>query len=156
MRKGMEVIKNKKDIVAIIIYGDFSAQGVKFFTPGDFSQQLAFQSRKSGEIIPAHTHNIVKRDIHYTQEVLVIKKGRIRVNLYDSQRNCFGSRILAAGDIILLASGGHGFEMLEDAEMVEIKQGPYLGKADKTRFEGIEKPFPLRVRKKQKKHDTGE
>ena len=46
------------------------------------------------------------------------------------------STILRTGDVILLASGGHGFEVLEELEMYEIKQGPYIGEDDKTRFEG--------------------
>jgi hypothetical protein len=47
------------------------------------------------------------------------------------------SRILSAGDVILLAFGGHGFEMLEPTEIIEVKQGPYAGDQDKTRFESI-------------------
>lgn len=139
MNKNIEIIKYKEDIVAIIIYSNYRKEGTNFFTPGAFSQQIAFISRKAGEAIQAHTHNIVKRDIHFTQEALFIRKGKIKVNFYDSERNYFVSRTLIAGDVILLASGGHGFEFLENTEMVEVKQGPYLGDEDKTRFKGIER-----------------
>ena len=139
MNNKIETIKNKDEILAIIIANDYHSEGTEFFTPGDFSQQLAYISRKAGDIICAHTHNVVKRDIHLTQETLLIKKGKVKVNFYDKDRNYLENRILQAGDVILLASGGHGFEMLEDTEIIEVKQGPYLGDKDKTKFQGIEK-----------------
>jgi mannose-6-phosphate isomerase-like protein (cupin superfamily) len=90
-----------------------------------------------GKVIPPHVHNPVARQVHYTLEVLLIKKGRLRVDFYDADRNYIESRILTAGDVILLATGGHGFEVLEELEMIEVKQGPYAGEADKTRFASI-------------------
>ena len=87
-----------------------------------------------GKTIEPHVHNAVHREVFYTQEVLFIKRGRLRVDFYDDDRCYLESRILAAGDVILLASGGHGFEVLEDIEMIEVKQGPYAGDGDKTRF----------------------
>lgn len=132
--KNVEIIKNRENIIAIIIYNNYQKEGVEFFTPADFSQQIAFMSHKKGKIIGAHSHNISKRDIHFTQETLVIKKGKLKVNLYDLENNYFLSKILGAGDVIFLASGGHGFEVLEDLEMIEVKQGPYLGDNDKAIF----------------------
>lgn len=132
--KDIEVIKNKQDIIAIIIYSDYFKDGTSFFTPGNFSQQIAFISHKIGHIIPAHSHNVVKRDIHFTQETLFIKKGKLKVNFYGSERKYLESRVLGPGDVILLAGGGHGFEFLENVEMIEVKQGPYLGDNDKTVF----------------------
>lgn len=140
MKKNSEIVKDKKDsIIAIIVYNDYQKEGVNFFTPGDFSQQLAFISHKTGKVIEAHTHNVSKRDIHLTQETLFIKKGKLRVNFYDNNKNYFDSRILEKGDVILLAGGGHGFEVLEDVEMIEVKQGPYLSDGDKSVFKGVEK-----------------
>jgi hypothetical protein len=89
-----------------------------------------------GKIIQPHVHNIVKREVLYTKEVLFIKKGKVKTDIYSDEREYICSRILETGDIILLAAGGHGFEILEDTEMFEIKQGPYAGESDKTRFEG--------------------
>ena len=57
------------------------------------------------------------------------------MDFYDNERNYLDSKILEAGDVILLASGGHGFEALEEIEMIEVKQGPYAGDKDKTHFE---------------------
>lgn len=120
--------------LAIIIRNNHKAEGIEFLTPNDYSQQLAYMNHPAGKKIDAHIHNEVHRSIRYTQEVLVIKKGKLRVDFYDTEKRYLESRILEAGDIILLVSGGHGFEVLEDIEMVEIKQGPYAGDADKVRF----------------------
>jgi mannose-6-phosphate isomerase-like protein (cupin superfamily) len=94
-------------------------------------------NRPQGYTIPPHVHNPVAREVQYTKEVLFIKSGRVRVDFYDDDQTYLESRILEAGDVILLAYGGHGFEMLEPTEMIEVKQGPYAGEQDKTRFQGI-------------------
>ena len=133
-----EEIKTKNDILAIIVRSNFSLPGIKFFTPDDFSQQLAFMSHPAGKVIDPHVHNPVKREVHFTKEVLFIRKGKLRVDFYDDDRNYIESRNIGAGDVILLSSGGHGFEVIEDIEMFEVKQGPFAGDSDKTRFKGIE------------------
>lgn len=129
-----EHIKHEGELFAIIVRNDYSGKGVHFFTPDDLSQQLAHMQHPKGKLIEPHMHNVVPRNITYTQEVLIIKRGRLRVDFYDHGKHYLHSRILDAGDIILLSSGGHGFEVLEDLEMIEIKQGPYAGDGDKTRF----------------------
>jgi mannose-6-phosphate isomerase-like protein (cupin superfamily) len=131
-----EEIRHQGALVAIIVKSDFDKPGIHFFTPDDFSQQLAYMRHPAGHVIGAHYHNPVPREVVYTQEVLVIRRGRLRVDFYDRERLHFASRELGAGDVILLASGGHGFKVLEDLEMLEIKQGPYCGEQDKTRFDG--------------------
>ncbi len=105
--------------------------------PGELSQQVAYMQHPSGHLIEPHVHNKVTREVHYTQEVLVLRKGKLRVDFYDTERKYLESRILEAGDLILLATGGHGFKVLEEVEMFEIKQGPYAGDGDKTRFVGV-------------------
>ena len=99
----------------------------------------------AGKVIEPHLHNPVRREIHYTQEVLILKAGRMRVDFYDHDRNYLESRVLVAGDVILLIEGGHGFEVLEEVEMIEVKQGPYVGDHDKTRFAGAPQSM-LRIR----------
>jgi hypothetical protein len=91
----------------------------------------------SGYEIQPHLHNVVQRKVQFTKEVLFIKSGKVRVDFYDNEKNYLESRILASGDVILLAFGGHGFEMIEDSEIIEVKQGPYAGESDKTRFKAI-------------------
>jgi mannose-6-phosphate isomerase-like protein (cupin superfamily) len=133
----IEEIKESERLLAIVVRRDFRKEGIDFFTPGDFSQQLGYMNRPEGHVIPPHVHNPVAREVQYTKEVLFIKSGRVRVDFYDDDQTYIESRILETGDVILLAYGGHGFEMLEPTEMIEVKQGPYAGEHDKTRFEGI-------------------
>jgi hypothetical protein len=94
-------------------------------------------NRPSGYEIQPHVHNAVQREVQFTKEVLFIKSGKVRVDFYDDEKNYLESRVLVSGDVILLAFGGHGFEMIDDSEIIEVKQGPYVGEADKTRFEPI-------------------
>ena len=134
----IEEIKFNNQTLAIIVNNNFSKDGVSFFTPDDFSQQLAYMKHPRGKEILPHIHNPVKREVHYTNEVLFIKKGKLRVDFYDDFKNYIESRILNIGDVILLTSGGHGFSVLEDLEMLEVKQGPYAGDNDKTRFLSVD------------------
>lgn len=131
----IEVIKDGDEIVAIIISREFRDEGIHFFTPDDFSQQLAYMHHKKGKKIKPHSHNAMLRNIHFTQEVLFIKSGKLRVDIYREDNSFLSAHILGSGDVILLAGGGHGFEVLEELEMIEVKQGPYAGDMDKKYFE---------------------
>jgi len=130
----IEYFKNGKILYAIIIDSSYKQDGINFFTPNDFSQQLGYMNRPKGYKIPPHYHNVITREVKLTNEVLFIKSGKVKVNFYDENQAYLENRILKKGDIILLAKGGHGFEMLEKSEILEIKQGPYAGDEDKTRF----------------------
>src|SRR5689334_13346914 len=103
----IETISFADRLYAIIIPHDFSQPGVNFFTPNNFSQQLAFIKHPPGMLIEPHIHNPVPREVLYTQEVLMIRRGRLRVDFYDDSRSFLESRVLRAGDVILLAEGGH-------------------------------------------------
>lgn len=142
----MKQITHNDKILAIIIQKDYSKEGVEFFTPNDFSQQLAYMKHQKGKKIDAHTHNVIAREVNYTKEVLIIRKGKLRVDLYDDDRNYIESHVLEEGDVVLLAYGGHGFECLEEVEMVEIKQGPYLAEQDKIRFESFVSTDKVRIK----------
>lgn len=131
----VEEIKNGVDLLAVIVRASFHKDGIEFFTPNDFSQQLAYMSHPAGKLIDPHTHNKVTREVHFTNEVLFIRKGKLRVDFYSHDKDYIKSRILEAGDVILLVGGGHGFEVIEELEMIEVKQGPYAGDMDKTRFD---------------------
>lgn len=133
----IEQIVDDDRLLAIIIYRHFDKPGTHFFTPSDLSQQLGYMQHPAGKIITPHIHKFVAREVQYTQEVLLIKRGKLRVDFYNNQQQYIHSRSLEAGDVILLATGGHGFEVIEEIEMIEIKQGPYLGEDDRIRFVGI-------------------
>ena len=133
----IEQITHQNQLLALILSHQFNQPGIHFFTPNELSQQLAYMHHPTGKVIQPHVHNPVPRQVSYTQEVLFIKKGKLRVDFYNDQQEYLDSRILEAGDVILLVTGGHGFEVLEEIEMIEVKQGPYVGEQDKTRFVGI-------------------
>jgi mannose-6-phosphate isomerase-like protein (cupin superfamily) len=101
--------------------------------------------RPAGYIIEPHLHLPAPREVSYTKEVLFVRSGRLRADFYDEQRNYLESVLLGAGDVVLLSRGGHGFEMLENSEIVEVKQGPYVGERDKVRFAPVAREH-LRVR----------
>ena len=132
-----QVIHDEK-ILAIILKKDFSEPGIHFFTPNNFSQQLGYMNHKKGHTIEPHVHNRVTREINYTNEVLFIKSGIVRVDFYSEDQIYVNSFILNQGDVILLSSGGHGFQIIEDAEIIEVKQGPYYSDLDKNRFKSVE------------------
>lgn len=139
MNNGYEEIKQKDKLIAIILRADFHSDKLMFFSPKEFSQQLGFLPHKKGHVIPAHFHKRVQREIEFTQEVLFIRKGKIEVNFYTPEKEFLLTRELNTGDVIFLCSGGHGFRILEDSEMIEVKQGPYSGReGDKITFKGIE------------------
>jgi len=131
----VESIEHDEVLMAIVIYSNYRNEGIEFFSPENFSQQLGYMSRSKGYCIQPHMHIEVKREVTLTNEVLFIKKGKVKVNLFDNNKNFIESRILSKGDVILLAAGGHGFEMLEDSEIIEVKQGPYISDSDKVRFD---------------------
>ena len=137
MEKMIKKVYDGDIVLAIIISNKFNEPGIHFFTPDDFSQQLAYMKHPKGKTIIPHVHNPVQRKVEYTQEILFIKSGKIRVDFYNSDQKYLESYILSQHDVILLIEGGHGFEVLEELEMFEIKQGPYAGEKDKTRFTGI-------------------
>ena len=133
----VEEIRSGQQVIAIIICSDFKKDGVEFFTPAAFSQQLGYMKHQGGHKIQEHIHRLKSREVKYTQETLFVRSGRVRVDFYADDRAYLTSREIKTGDVILLASGGHGFEFLEETEMIEVKQGPYSSDEDKVRFEGI-------------------
>ena len=133
----MEYVKNRKKLLATIIRNNYTSAGIDFITPAEYSKQVAYMHHQTGKVIDAHVHNPVHRSIVMTQEVLFIKKGKLRVDFYDDDEQYIESRILEAGDVILLVSGGHGFTVIEEVEMIEIQPGPDSGDEDKKRVPGI-------------------
>ena len=130
----IETINNNNQTLALLVRTNYCTEGIQFFTPNDFSQQLAYMNRPQGYVIAPHVHNAVPREVQFTKEVLFIKSGKVRVDFYGDDQKYLESRVLNQGDVVLLAFGGHGFEMLEPSEIIEVKQGPYAGEADKSRF----------------------
>jgi mannose-6-phosphate isomerase-like protein (cupin superfamily) len=133
----IEQIIYQNQLIALIIAARFNQPGIHFFTPPDFSQQLGYINHPVGKIIQPHIHNHVTREVQFTQEVLFLRKGKLRADFYSCQQEYIKSYVLESGDVILLVNGGHGFEVIEEIEMIEVKQGPYIGERDRIKFNGI-------------------
>ena len=132
MQSFIEEVKIDGRVAAIIVRNEFRPDGIQFVTPDDYSQQLGYMRRPAGYVIQPHIHLQVDRQASFTQEVLYMRKGRVRVDFYREDESYVDSREISTGDVVLLSTGGHGFEMLEESELIEVKQGPYLD--DKRRF----------------------
>lgn len=132
----IEKIIHKDIVIALIIYKGYKQDGIQFLSPNEYSLQLGYMTRPKGYKVLPHIHNPVHRHTIGTQEVLFIKSGEIRIDFYSFEQLFLESRKLSAGDIILLAGAGHGIEVLKEAEIVEVKNGPFIEGVDKGRFEG--------------------
>lgn len=126
MRENIIRVKSKKRLLAVIIKDKYRKSGIEFLVPDNYPQQLGYMNNPKGYIIDSHIHPLVLRKIKHAQEVLFIRRGRIRVDFYDENKHYVESRIVEKGDVVFLASGGHGFEFLTNAEIIEVKQGPFL------------------------------
>jgi len=122
------------EALAFVIRASFKAHGLEFLTPDTFGQQIGYMTRSTGEIIQAHVHEEITRTVIGTQEVLIFRSGRARLDLYERDHTYVGSTIMNAGDVVLLNKGGHSLEILEEAEIIEVKQGPFAEGKDKTKF----------------------
>lgn len=134
---GIEKIEYNAIVLAFVIRSSYHNNGIEFFTPTDFPQQLGYMNRPAGYIVEPRVLALVDRGPTIAQKVLFIKSGKVRVDIFDEEREYLESRVLVSGDVILFASGAHGVEVLEQAEIIEVKQGPYSSLEDVGRFSHI-------------------
>jgi len=135
----IEKILHKKKLLALIVRGKYrSKKGITFFTPNDSTQQFGYMKHKKKHVIKPHLHKKRLTRILYTTEVILILKGILRVDFYNFSKKYLFSKIVREKDIIMLVHGGHGFKILKDIEMLEIKQGPYSLSKDKIKFQNID------------------
>lgn len=120
--------------LAYIIRAAVMPERTTFVTPSDFKQQVGFVVYPAGGEIARHSHRPLQRHIVGTSEVLIVRKGRAEIDIYDDDRNLVATRELLPGDVMIMVGGGHGFRMLEDTVFLEVKQGPYTGLEEKERF----------------------
>ena len=131
------ILSSTGDTYAIILRKDFQKEGIEFLTDPNFSQQLGYMKREKGHVIQPHVHKEAPRTIKYTKECLFIKSGKVRLDFYEEDKTYVRSYLLNCGDVVLLAYGGHGITMIEESEIIEVKQGPYVESDDKERFDPI-------------------
>ena len=143
----IEKIKHKKKLYALIVRGKYrKKKGINFFSPSNVTQQFGYMKHNSGHEIRPHKHKKRLTKILTTTEVILILKGSLRVDFYNLNQKYLFSKIIYKNDIILLVEGGHGFKVLKDIEMIEVKQGPYSASKDKIKFKSIEQK-KIRIRK---------
>lgn len=124
----IETIKHKGKILCHIFRKKIKSNGVRFLTPDEYTLQLGLLEHPKGTTLRNHAHNKkIKYNVDTTQEFLYIEKGKVRVYIYGNKWEKVANRILKAGDFLLHIDGGHGFKILEQCRMIEIKQGPYPG-----------------------------
>ena len=135
----LEKIIYKEKLLALIVRGKYrNRKGITFFTPNESTQQFGYMKHKKKYIIKPHLHKKRLTKIFYTTEVILILKGILRVDFYSQLKKYLFSKILKEKDIIMLVDGGHGFKIIKDVEMLEIKQGPYDLIKDKIKFENVD------------------
>lgn len=125
------ILDERNNILAIVIYSNQEFKGIQFISPDYFALQLGTMNRPKGEIVAAHIHKQQIRTVEGTQEVLIVRSGKMLVELFDDKKKFVQSVLVEKGDIILLAFGGHSIKMIENVELVEVKQGPYTQILDK-------------------------
>lgn len=123
------------DIIAYVIRSTATASSTKFITPDEATFQAGFVVYPAGDEVVPHLHLPVRRELVGTSELLMVRSGRCYVDLYDADGHILTSRELGPGDAVLSLGGGHGFRMIEDTVLFELKQGPFLGGTEKVRFE---------------------
>jgi hypothetical protein len=131
----LEIIYDNGEPTAYLINGAWCPEETEFVTPDCFNQQLGMIVYDAGESIQPHRHLPITREIVGTTECVVVKKGKCLIDLYNSKNQVFATRELKTGDIVLLISGAHGFRMIEDTVLFEVKQGPYAGESDKIKLD---------------------
>ena len=140
-----EIIHNKK-LYALIIKETYQKKkGISFFTENNANQQIGFMSHPKNYFIKPHKHQKRETKIFITSEVIILQKGKLRVDFYDTRKKYLFSVVIKKNQIIMLVHGGHGFKALEPVKMLEIKQGPYNLIKDKIKFENVnEKKIKLK------------
>ncbi len=131
----IEELEWNGQIFAVVIRSGYNEEGLHFVTRENNPLQLGIHKHPRGTKISPHVHKNITKTIDRDQEILHIEFGKVKAEFYENTGKKVRSTILNCGDTILLLSGGHGFSMLEDSKMIEIRQGPYYGvEKDKKRI----------------------
>jgi quercetin dioxygenase-like cupin family protein len=131
----IETVSSDGTVLAYIARGGAIPEKTTFLTPQDCNLQVGHVVYPAGSEISRHMHLPIERHLVGTTEVLIVERGRCEVDVYAEDRSLVATRELRAGDILIaVGGGGHGFRLLEDTVLLEVKQGPYPGGAEKERF----------------------
>ena len=129
--KFIKRIFHRKKEIAFIVRAKHPIDCVEFFSPNEDFLQVGYHKKNSGDKLKAHYHQFKNHKINSLQEVLYVVKGKVRADFYTKKGVLIQSEVLTKGDILFQRDLGHGFELLEDAEIFEVKQGPFFGQEHK-------------------------
>ena len=130
----VETVSHDGTVLAYIVSARLVPAATTFITPDDLKQQVGFIVYPKGGEIPRHVHLPIERHLVGTSEVILVRSGRCELDIYNDAQELVVTRTLGAGDLMLMVAGGHGFRMLEDTVLLEVKQGPYTGLVEKKLF----------------------
>ena len=130
----VEHISSRDKTLALIVRAELHPEATTFVTSSDFEQQVGFIVYPAGGEVRRHTHRPIDRHISRTSEVVLVRSGRCEIDIYDDDRKIVATRELKCGDLAIVVAGGHGYRMLEDTVLLEVKQGPYTGIEEREHF----------------------
>jgi hypothetical protein len=130
----IECITWNGESLCYIVRRELTPQRTMFLTPPESAIQVGYVVRRAAEDIPRHAHRPTVRTITTTSEVLFVQRGRCELDVYTDDREYVTTRELREGDLVIIVGGGHGFRIIEDTVLLEVKQGPYAGAGDRDRF----------------------
>ena len=127
MTKLHELITYKGKHYAEIIRARLTKKNTTFLSPPKSSFQFGILAHKKGFVEPPHYHRPFKRVIKDLQQMFIVQKGKVQVDLYSDNKIKIRKIILKKGDAIVLIHGIHAIKVLEDMQCISVKQGPFLG-----------------------------
>jgi hypothetical protein len=125
--KAIEVIDHNGTCYAEVIRADARVTKTTFFSPAESSFQFGLLAHGAGFVEAPHYHQPFSRTIDDLQQMFVVQRGVVAVELYSDDGQKLQEVILRAGDAIVLIHGVHGIRVIEDMQCISVKQGPFLG-----------------------------
>jgi len=132
----MKIYKHNNKILSIVYRDNDWKEGLNFITPDELFIQVGSWWYPKGKKLASHVHKDFDRNSTRTQEMTYVKRGAMKVLLFDEEKNFLEDFILLKGDLAVFAYGGHGYEILEDdTQIIESKNGPFIDvETDKDKF----------------------
>lgn len=135
----VEVVEYNGVKYAEIIWADMQVEKTTFFSPADSSFQFGLLAHQAGFIEPPHFHKAVSRTIDDLQQMFVVQRGVVVVDLFSDDGEKLREITMGQGDAIVLIHGVHAIRVLEDMQCISVKQGPYLGEENDKVFVDVKK-----------------
>src|ERR1700730_6962278 len=110
-----------------VIWADTRVEQTTFFSPPESSFPFGLLAHETGFVEPPHVHRAISRQIDDLQQMFVVQRGVVAVQLYSDDKKLLKEVVLRAGDAIVLIHGAHAIRVLEDMQCISVKQGPFLG-----------------------------